>query len=94
MLIYTITWINFKILILRDNSKKKVYTMILFIQKSRKCKPIYSDRKQMTQGGAGRRREGLQKDMREVLEVINMFTVLIVVMVYRCNLSKVINLYL
>lgn len=72
--------------------------MILFIQKSRKCKPIYSDREQRTQGGQGeaerRRREGLQKDMRKLLEVINMFTVLIVVMVYRCNLSKVINLYL
>lgn len=41
-----------------------------------------------------RRMEGLQKGRRNLLGMIKMFIVLIVVMVYRCNMLKVIKLYI
>ena len=60
--------------------------IFLFIWKSRKCKHIYIDRKQTSDclgmaqvGRVGR--EGLQHDTEKPFEVMDKFTILIVVMV-------------
>lgn len=79
-LIIHMTWLNLKIIMLDERSQIKneyiVYDSIY--QKSRKCKFIYSDRKQIS--SCLRLREGLPRDRGNGLEVMNMFIILSVVM--------------
>lgn len=52
--------------------------MILFTQNSRKCTLTYSDRKQSAVAGdKGRGRERLKRDTRKLLEMREMFGIMI-----------------
>lgn len=79
ILIYVMTWMNLKIIRLSENRHVKEYLQHEVI--SIKCRLIYTDRKQWLPGTRGGGKDGLWKDLRVLLIVMKMLSMLIVVLV-------------